>query len=251
MTDPPLIDIEDLTFAYRRDPVLSEVNLQIGGRDFVSIVGPNGGGKSTLVKLMLGLLSPSRGHVRVLGGRPETVRSRVGYMPQHSQADPQFPARVMDVVLMGRLGQGWSLGPASRADRQAAIRALEHVEAAELARKRFSSLSGGQQQRVLIARAMASEPELLLLDEPMANLDLAVEANLYAHLEALSRTVTVVMVSHDLGFVSQFVRTVVCVNRRVVVHPVAEITGEIISEMYGGHVHMVQHDHLPVREDKR
>lgn len=163
-------------------------------------------------------------------------------MPQHSNVDPNFPATVMDVALMGRLG--CSRGLFTWADKKKARRAIEMVGMGSLAARSFSCLSGGQRQRVLIARALASEPELLLLDEPMANLDIGVEEELFGYLAKLSEQMTVIMASHDLGFVSSFVSRVICVNRNVVVHPIHDITGEIIREVYGSDIHMIRHDHL-------
>jgi zinc transport system ATP-binding protein len=239
------------------------------------VVGPNGGGKTTLVKLILGLLTPERGEIRVFGQPPRRARLRAGYMPQHVQFDAQFPVTAMDVVLMGRLGQQPSeaaagsaavpaapggqdarapvLDPAWRrflggltgwhgqADRRAALDALEQVDVADVRRRPFASLSGGQRQRVLIARALCCNPDLLLLDEPTSNVDSLVETRLLDLLGKLNRRMTIVMVSHDLGFVSQFVDRAICVNRRVVVHPTSEMTGDAIRDIYGGEVRMVRH----------
>lgn len=239
----PAIAIVDLAFSYDGTAVLEDVNLTIGEREFVSIVGPNGGGKTTLLKLILGLLKPTQGRVRVFGQAPEKTRPRVGYMPQNAHLDPKFPVNVMDVVLMGRLGNGPPFGPYRREDKAAAGQALEQVGLQDMRKRLFSGLSGGERQRALIARALACEPDLLLLDEPDANLDVAVEGRLYELLCELKERLTVVVVSHDLGFVSQYVQTVVCVARKVVVHPTSEITGETISQLYGGDVRMVRHDH--------
>jgi len=239
----PVVAIRDLWFSYDGTAVLEDVNLTIEARDFVSIVGPNGGGKTTLVKLMLGLLEPGRGTIRVLGGTPAQARPRMGYLPQNVEVDPRFPVSVLDVVLMGRLGRKRQAGSRRRADRAAADRALEEVDLSGLRGRAFSALSGGQRQRTLIARALVAEPELLLMDEPASHLDIAMEEGLYALLKGLNERLTVVVVSHDLGFVSQFVKRVVCVKRRVVVHPTSEITGEMIRGIYGGDVRMVRHDH--------
>lgn len=239
---PPVISVHGVSFAYDGDLVLRDVCLEVAPRDFACMVGPNGGGKTTLLKLILGLLAPAAGRIRVFGGPPQEARTRIGYMPQHAQVDLRFPVSVADVVLMGRLGRAEIMGPYRRAHRDAACQALREVGLYDLRQRPFGTLSGGQRQRTLIARALASEPELLLLDEPTANLDAPAESDLYELLRRLNERLTVVMVTHDLGFVSRFVRTVICVNRCVVVHPTSEITGEIIREIYGADVCMIRHD---------
>ncbi|MGO9117152.1 MAG: metal ABC transporter ATP-binding protein [Desulfomonilaceae bacterium] len=241
--DASAILINDLWFSYDGHPVLEDVNLSIPQGDFVSVIGPNGGGKTTLLKLMLGLLRPSRGEVKIFGLNPEKARPRVGYMPQHAQLDPQFPATVMDVALMGRLGHGRPFGPYSKKDKKAVVTALDQVGLRGVYKKPFSSISGGQRQRLFIARALASEPDLLLLDEPTANLDVVMEGGLYELLQNLNKTLTVVMVSHDLGFVSSLVKSVVCVKCQVASHPTSELTAEIIDAMYGSPMRIVRHDH--------
>lgn len=243
MSEPPVIATDGLSFAYDGELVLRDVNLTVAERDFVGMVGPNAGGKTTLLKLILGLLQPTRGVIRVFGERPVESRRRIGYTPQHAQLDPQFPANVMDVVLMGRLGIGGNIGPYRRPDRDAARRALGEVGLEALRHRPLSALSGGQRQRVLIARALACKPALLLLDEPTANLDPHMEGEFYELLQRLNERLTIVLVTHDLGFISQIVKSVVCVNRNVIVHPTSEITGEAIREIYGHDVRMVRHDH--------
>ncbi|MFO7785855.1 MAG: metal ABC transporter ATP-binding protein [Thermodesulfobacteriota bacterium] len=239
----PLIELQDVSFSYQGVPVLEDVDLTIGEGDFVSIVGPNGGGKTTLLKIILGLIRPSCGTVRVFGRPPIKARPRIGYMAQQSTFDFLFPVNVLDVVLMGRLGHGPGFGFYSRDDRKAAMRALGRMEMEPLRNRPFSRLSGGQRQRVLLARALVSDPELLLLDEPTANVDAAIETELFEILNELNRHMTIMLVTHDLGFVSAYVRSVVCVNRRLAVHPTSSITGEMIHELYGGNVQMVRHDH--------
>lgn len=244
MSDAPVIELRDVAFAYQGVPVLENVNLSVGQRQTVCMVGPNGGGKTTLMRLILGLLTPDRGEIRVFGQPPQRVRRRIGYMPQHVRHDPLFPVTVMDIVLMGRLGRGGLgglLGWYNRADRRAARDALEQVHLEEVARRPFALLSGGQRQRVLIARALCCEPELLLLDEPTANVDSLVEARLFEVLQQLNRRMTVVVVSHDMGFVSSLVESVICVNRQVVVHPTSQLSGEAIKSIYGGDVRIVRH----------
>jgi zinc transport system ATP-binding protein len=244
MSDP-VIMLRDVAFSYGGEPVLEDVNLSIQDCQAVCIVGPNGGGKTTLVKLILGLLTPQRGRVEVFGLSPHRARLRIGYMPQHVQHDPQFPVTVMDIVLMGRMGQeakGRILGWPGHEDRRAARDALAQVGMEDMLRQPYASLSGGQRQRVLIARALCCRPDLLLLDEPTSNVDSMVEARLLDLLRELNRRMTIVMVSHDLGFVSGLVESAICVNRRVVVHPTREMTGESIRNIYGGEVRMVRHD---------
>jgi zinc transport system ATP-binding protein len=240
-----VVSLRDVTFSYGGSPALENVSLSVADREAVCIVGPNGGGKTTLVKLILGLLSPQRGEVRVFGLPPQQARLRIGYMPQHVQHDSQFPVTVMDIVLMGRLGKGTLggvMGWPNRADRRAAKEALAQVDMEEFWRRPFAALSGGQRQRVLIARALCCKPDLLLLDEPTSNVDSLVESRLLDLLRELNRQMTILMVSHDLGFVSGLVESVICVNRRVVVHRTSEMTGKAINDIYGAEVRMVRHD---------
>jgi len=248
MPDEPVISLRDVSFSYGNAPVLEDVSFDVGPLESMCIVGPNGGGKTTLVKLILGLLAPKAGEIRVFGRAPWLTRSNIGYMPQHVLYDPQFPVTAMDIVLMGRLGRrgfGGFFGWHGRDDRQAALESLEQVDMADFAHRPFASLSGGQRQRVLVARALCSQPELLLLDEPTSNVDTLVESHLWELLRKLNSRMTVLMVTHDLGVVSNLVEKVICVNRRVVVHATKEVTGEVISDLYGGHVRMVRHgEHL-------
>ena len=236
-----VIELDDVSFAYDGMPVLEHVTLEVHRHELTSVVGPNGGGKTTLLKLILGLVRPGSGTVRVFGASPRRARRRIGYMPQHARHDPQFPVTAMDVVLMGRLERRFC-GPYAQSDRDAALGALEEMELANAADRPFDALSGGQRQRVLIARALACEPDLLLLDEPTANVDVAIEERFHEILERLNDRLTIVMVSHDLGFVSSIVEHVICVNRTVVCHPTSEFTGEVVNELYGGASRLVRHD---------
>lgn len=239
MSLKPAILLKDVSFAYDGPLVLERVSLTIPQRDFVCVIGPNGGGKTTLLKVILGLIEPDTGQVTVLGDEPQEARRRIGYMPQRAQLDPKFPVSAMDVVLMGRLGDRSGLGPFRRADKAIAMEVLSEVGLSDMAYRPFSTLSGGQRQRVLIARALACEPELLLLDEPTANLDPAVQDDLYKLLHELNQRLTVVLVSHDIGFVSLFFKTVVCVNRTVHTHPTNELTSKSVADMYGREVRLL------------
>lgn len=238
----PVIELTNVSFSYDGVPVLEHVDLTVEEQDFLAIIGPNAGGKTTLLRLILGLLKSKHGTIRVFGESPEKARVRIGYMPQYASLDLLFPVNVLDVVLMGRLGKVKRLVFYTQTDKEAAADALRKVEMDEFQNRAFSELSGGQQQRVLIARALASNPELLILDEPTSNIDVAVETGLFEILHELNKKITVVLVTHDLGFVHHYVKRVACLNRRVVVHPTSEVTGDTINEMYKCQVHMVRHD---------
>ena len=236
------IQINNLSFSYNGVPVLQDVNLTIEHGEFATIIGPNGGGKTTLLKLMLGMLKPMQGTIRVLGGAPEKTRLKVGYMPQDTELDPHFPVTVMDVVLLGRLGRRFG-GGYSRKDKQLAWKALDEVQLQDMARLPFNRLSGGQKQRVLIARALSCNPEMLLLDEPTANVDPEVEESLLTILKELNQRMTILLVSHDIGIVSRVVKSVICVNRQVLIHPTSRMDGTLIKDVYGEDYCMVRHDH--------
>lgn len=246
MTNAPTsaaIACHDLTFGYQGRPVLQKVNISIPSGDFVCVVGPNGSGKTTLLKLALGLLEPTAGSIEVFGQSPERSRQRIGYVPQHPRLDPLFPISAVEVAMMGRLGRTPVLGNWRGNDQKRAREALAEVGLSERADAHYATLSGGQKQRVLIARALASDPDLLLLDEPTAGLDAHVEEGFYRLLEQLNQRLTIVLVSHDLGFVSGFVKSVVCVGKEVLVHPTSEINGQIIADLYGSDMRLVRHDH--------
>jgi len=245
-----VIELENVWFAYNGSPILEDVNLLVKERDFLAIVGPNAGGKTTILRLILGLIKPTTGSVKVFGNSPVKARTRIGYMPQHTSLDTLFPVSVLDVVLMGRLGTGMHFGFYRKEDKDAAEEALKRVELFNIRSRPFSELSGGQSQRVLIARALVSRPELLLLDEPTANVDIAVETELYDLLDQLNKKMTIVLVTHDLGFVSRYVKNVACVNRRVVGHPTCDISGEMINEIYGGDVKIIRHDTINEKEKR-
>lgn len=242
MDSKPILTFDNVSFAYDDLEVLSNVTFTAQGHESICVVGPNGGGKSTLIKLALGLIEPAHGTITVLGSEPLKARTKIGYMPQYLHYDQRFPVSVLDVALMGRLSNHL-FGFYSRRDKEIALHALDEMGVVALAKRPFGDLSGGQRQRVLIARALACEPELLLLDEPTANVDPAVENQFLEILDDLTSTITVMTVTHDLGFVSQHVDRVICVNRYVKIHPTSEITGEIIQDIYGGDLKMVRHDH--------
>jgi zinc transport system ATP-binding protein len=231
MSDP-IIEVRDLWFFYNGIPVLKEVNLTIHRGDFIALLGPNGGGKTTLLKLMLGLLKPERGTILIFGESPQESAPRIGYMPQHLHFNQSFPISTLDVVLMGRLkpGRGWSRY--TRKDKLAAAEALKRVEMWESANRRVGELSGGQQQRVFIARALVDEPEVLFLDEPTASVDTKHQTDLFDILKQLNEAVTIIVVSHDVGIVSSHVKSVACVNQQLFHHDHAEINEEMLELAY-------------------
>lgn len=241
----PVVDLQHVTYGYppaaESDPVLVDVSLKIQPRDFLGIIGPNGGGKTTLLRVILGLLKPQRGTVRVFGQSPEKVRQRIGYVPQHGRIDANVPADVLDIVLTGRLGRSpWGFRY-RRADVEIAREALRQTETEDLARRPIATLSGGQRQRVLIARALAADAELLLLDEPTAGIDVHIERNLTDLLHRLNQSLPIVVVSHDIAFVSTHLKRVACLNRRLTCHAADEVSQVVISEMYNGQVRAVEH----------
>jgi len=238
-----VIDIQHLRFAYGAVSVLEDVDLTVAQGEFLGLVGPNAGGKSTLLKLVLGLLEPQAGRILVLGRPPRRMRRQIGYVPQYPAFSRDFPISVEDVVLMGRLGIGPMFGHYRGADRVAVDRALTEVEAADLRKRQIGTLSGGQLQRVLLARALVGEPELLILDEPTANIDQRLEGEIFDLLAVLNRRLTIVVVSHDIAFISGYVSRVACLNRTLVCHATDRIDGQIISDLYGEQVRQISHAH--------
>ncbi len=239
----PAVQFQNLNFGYGNRSILQNVNITVPVGDFACVVGPNGSGKTTLLKLALGLLEPGSGTVEVFENSPQRARKRIGYVPQNPTLDPLFPVSVLDVALMGRLGRSSVLGLWKNNDKKTALDALAEVGLADEKDRHFAALSGGQKQRVLIARALSSGPELLLLDEPTSGLDAHVEEGFYRLLEELNKRLTIVMVSHDLGFVSGFVKSVICVGQEVIIHPTSSITGQVIADLYGTDMRLVRHDH--------
>lgn len=232
MADTPIIKFDNVSRSFGIGPVLEHVSFEINEGESTCLIGPNGGGKTTLLRLMLGLIKPSTGSVRVFGARPSKVRRRIAYVPQHIRFDPLFPVNALDIVLMGRLNH-LHLGRYCNDCKATAYEALADAGLADVAHRPFADLSGGQRQRVLIARALACKPEILLLDEPTANIDLSVEARLLETLEQLRERMSIIMVSHDLDLISHITNDyVLCVHHHVHRHAVSELSGDVIREIY-------------------
>ncbi len=248
------ISLQGVDFSYGRRPVLHRVDLEVSAGCFTAVIGPNGGGKSTLLKLALGLLQPHRGEVRLLGERPERARRRVGYLPQTSHLDPDFPITAREAVSHGRLGRKINIGPFGRDDREAALDALRETGCLDLADRPLAKLSGGQRQRVLVARALATDPELLVLDEPAAGLDPDHQNELYDLLSELARRLTVLVVSHHVSLVSRHVQQVVCVHDGHLHLPSTTEISPDLADFFPDMQSMVlvrhEHDQCPAPKDQ-
>lgn len=241
MTTPgPVIELDNVSFSYSRVPVLQNVTFSVDQKEFLAVIGPNGGGKSTLVKLMLGLLKPDSGQIRVFGKPPGKVSSCFGYVPQNVASNRSFPISVLDVVIMGR-PRHHQIPRTREKDRQAAEHALELLGMIEYRNRRIDDLSGGQRERVFIARAMTAEPDILILDEPTASVDTSGRTELYEILRELNRTKTIIVVSHDLMVMSSYVTAVACVNQEVYYHDQGEITEDMLDMGYQCPVELIAH----------
>lgn len=247
-----IVSIKDLWVVREGHPVLEEINFELDEGDFLGLIGPNGGGKSTLLKVMLGLIKPDRGEVRIFGLDPSHARRYVGYVPQKTLFDPNFPVTALDVVLMGRYSRIGLFRRYSRADREAALQALDAVGMRDLSEREIGVLSGGQQQRVFVARSLVSQPRMLLMDEPTAGVDAAQQTEFYELLCRLNRKmgIAIVLVSHDLTAVSKYVNKIACLNQRLYYHGSKELTTEDIEKAYGCPVEMIAHGtpHRVLRE---
>ncbi len=237
MTD--IVRFENVSHRYGKTKTLDEVSFTVEKDESLCIIGPNGGGKSTMLKLILGLIEPKSGKIEVLGTTPENARSRIGYVPQSIQFDTLFPVSALDIVLMGRLHL-LRFGRFSKKCHAIAEDSLARVGLESISKSPFAELSGGQRQRVLIARALACEPELMLLDEPTANIDLSVEAQFMDTLKSLRDIMTVLLVTHDLDVISEVGDSALCVNRRVHRHSIP-LSPATVQEIYSGSLRL-EHD---------
>jgi zinc transport system ATP-binding protein len=238
----PVIEVEDVWVSWNGEPVLEGVNLTVCEGDFFAIIGPNGGGKTTLLKVILGLIHPNKGCVRVFGGTPEENRKYLGYVPQFRTFDFDYPITVMEMVLSGRLGHvSGMVKRYNDDDVRFARKALGTMGIDHLARRELQGLSGGEQQRAIIARALAGEPKILLLDEPTVYVDTPTETHFYDILDHLKETLTIVLVSHDIGVISTHVTKVGCLNRKLYTHDSAEITEDMLEGGYPCPVDLIAH----------
>lgn len=239
-----IVTVENLNFSYGNVSVLTDVNMSIHRGEFLAVIGPNGGGKSTLVKILLGILKPDSGRVRIFGKKPGAVNN-VGYVPQDVSAGRGFPVTVREAAMMGR--RLAKKGTSKAEDRAVIDSILEKLNLLEVAEKRMDDLSGGQRQRVLMARALAIEPEIIFLDEPASNVDMQGQTRIFDLLAELNEKMTVVVISHDLTIIPKYSTSVACVSGSVHKHDEAEVTEDMIHESYGAvdgcPVELVAHGH--------
>jgi zinc transport system ATP-binding protein len=245
----PYVELEDVGFSYNEVRVLEAINLTIEPGDFLGIIGPNGSGKTTLLRIMLGLLQPEQGTIRLFGHPPASFRQwgRLGYVPQKATLDPALPATVDEVVATGLVPTLGLFGRIGAPQRERIREVLGHVGMQAHATARIGALSTGQQQRVLIARALVSNPELLILDEPTGGVDPEAQTSFYALLHHLNRErdVTLILVSHDIGVVAKEVTKLACLNRRLIFHgrPGDFLSDAALTALYGPSVRVVSHQH--------
>ena len=233
------VEINHLSIKYNEQLVLRDINLCIEEKDFIAIIGPNGGGKTTLLKVILGILKPDTGEVKVFGREPKKSRDIIGYLPQKLVFDPNFPISVFETVLTGRyhgLFKGYS-----KDDHDAVVTALKEVEMLDMKDRQISKLSGGQMQRVFIARAIVRDPKLLIMDEPMASIDPDMQRTFYDLMSKLKDKMTIVLVSHDVGAVSTHVDKIACLNQGLYYHGPVEDSANGLEEIYHCPIELISH----------
>lgn len=221
------IEVKEVSFSRNKTLILDSINLSVEEGEFVGIFGPNGGGKTTFLKLLLGLLKPNHGSIKIFDKSPEMARSRMGYVPQAKLFDPQFPISVLDVVLMGLLSKKMT-----RQTKEKARYFLEKVHLADKANKPFGTLSGGQAQRVLIARALVGNPDILLLDEPTVSIDAEAEKTIHELLSEMRGKITILMVTHNLQPLLKKADRLVCIQQKLSIYQAKEVCEHFALGLY-------------------
>jgi len=238
-----ILEIVNASTGYNHKPILENLNFTVRENDFIGVIGPNGGGKTTLLKLILGLIQPFSGKVNFYAnGRSK--RSLIGYLPQENKFDKQFPISVLEVVLSGLMSDKGIFGRYSKKDKQLALSFLERTGMASYANHPIGELSGGQQQKVFLSRAVVSSPKLLILDEPSTYVDNQFEGKLYEILNELNKEMAIILVSHDLGTISRYVKSIACVNRTLHYHPSNKISQKQLTE-YKCPLQIITHGDIP------
>lgn len=249
----PIFDVKNLSFVLKEQIILSNISLEIFSSEYIAIIGPNGGGKTTLVRMLLGLEKPTSGEVRIYGKKLSRFKDwhKIGYVPQRAaQIDSSFPATVLDIVKMGRTSQRSMFGTFSKVDKQLVDDAMAKMDISDLKDKMVGTLSGGQRQRVMIARALASKPEILILDEPNTGVDVASQKRFYALLRELNQKegITIVFITHDIGVIADDIARLFTINQKAIVcnNPKQALSCEEMSELYGIEAHLLhvhKHEH--------
>lgn len=238
----PILEIHDLTVSYDQSPVLWNVDLSLPEGKLIGILGPNGAGKSTLIKAIMGLVQASGGYVKIFNKELEQVRNRISYVPQRESVDWNFPASVLDVVLMGTYGKLGLFKRPGKKEKELAHNCLEKVGMSAFASRQISELSGGQQQRVFIARALAQEADLYLMDEPFAGVDMATETAIFQLLQEMSKEgKTIVVVHHDIHSAMSYFEWIIMLNLHLVASgPKQEVVSEeLLRKTYGGKLNLL------------
>lgn len=249
----PIFDVKNLSFVLKEQTILSNISLEIFSSEYIAIIGPNGGGKTTLIRMLLGLEKPTGGEVRIYGKKLSHFKEwhKIGYVPQRAaQIDSSFPATVSDIVKMGRTSQRSLFGAFSKVDKQLVDDAMAKMDISDLKDKMVGTLSGGQRQRVMIARALASKPEILILDEPNTGVDVASQKRFYALLRELNQKegITIVFITHDIGVIADDIARLFTINQKAIIcnNPKQALSCEEMSELYGIDAHLLhvhKHEH--------
>lgn len=247
----PIVELKNVWVYFDQKLILEDISLQIEKGHFVGIIGPNGAGKTTLLRVITQQIAPTKGSLRLFGQDAFTARHLIGYVPQVKRVDWSFPVSVLDVVLMGRYGQLGLFRRPQKIDRDRAWRSLERVQMDAQAHQQISQLSGGQQQRVFIARALCSDPQLLILDEPTSGIDHNSRDNFYRLIRSLKEglDLTIILVSHEIEVIPKIVNEIICLNRTVHIHdkPESVLESDHFQKMYGSESEIVIHGKVPHR----
>ena len=243
----PIIQISDLCAAYEEKTVLSHVDLTVYERDFLGIIGPNGGGKTTLIKSILGLHQPQKGKIHFFKNGKEVPEINMGYLPQYNNIDKKFPISVYEVILSGLSKQKSIFQRYSNEQHELVRQMIIQMGLEGMDKRAIGELSGGQLQRALLGRALVSNPEVIILDEPNTYIDKRFEAKLYSLLEEINKERAIILVSHDIGTILKNVKTIACVNETVHYHPHTEVPTEWLEEHFGCPIEMLGHGTFPHR----
>lgn len=234
-----ILDIKHLSFGYeKQQTVLENINLSVQKKDFLAIIGPNGGGKSTLLKLILGLQKPQKGSISVFGNTPDKSLSKIGYVPQNTNINTDFPIKVIEVVMMGHIGGKRPLFGYGKEEMQCAMGALAQVGMESYAQRKIGSLSGGQRQRVMIARGLCAHPEILILDEPTSSIDIGGQKEIYELIRLLNQTITIIVVSHDISVILEYANKAAYINKKLSYHDISD--KEKTFHTHGGKGHFCE-----------